>query len=91
MKRCGVAAAEKKCGWESASAISKSMCAAPALKKVSVASREEVPAMYKYKINFSGVAYVAAETEEDALENFFDGYVLSDTVEVQSAEVVEEY
>ena len=50
-----------------------------------------VTPMYKYKINFSGVAYVAAETEEDALENFFDGYVLSDTVEVQSTEVVEEY
>ena len=47
--------------------------------------------MYKYKINFSGVAYVAAETEEDALENFFDGYVLSDTVEVETCEVVEEY
>ena len=47
--------------------------------------------MYKYKINFSGVAYVAAETEEDALENFFDDYILSDTTEVESCEVVEEY
>lgn len=47
--------------------------------------------MYKYKINFSGVAYVAAETEEDALDNFFAGYTLGDTVEVQSTEVVEEY
>ena len=47
--------------------------------------------MFKYEINFSGVAYVAAETEEDALENFFDGYVLSDTLEVESSEVVEEY
>lgn len=47
--------------------------------------------MAKYKIHYSGFAYVEASDEEEAEEMFFDGDTVVDETVVDEIEEVEEF
>lgn len=47
--------------------------------------------MFKYKIEFTGTAFVCAETEEEALDKFYDGNADEEDAVIKSCEVVEQF
>ena len=47
--------------------------------------------MAKYKVSFSGFAYVNAESQESALEAYFDGLSVYEESGVDAVEEVDEF
>ena len=47
--------------------------------------------MAKYKVYFSGFAYVEADSEEDAVEIYHDGYTDYEEQQVDEVEEVDEF
>ena len=47
--------------------------------------------MTKYKVNYSGFAYVEADSEEEAKELFYDGEEIYKEWEVTDVEEVDDY
>lgn len=47
--------------------------------------------MAKYRVNYSGFVYVEADSQEDALEAYFDGDTIYEESGVDSVEEIDEF